>query len=136
MEKEQTGLSIPNIVGSVRLNSSSKNYSISDFLTDVANENFEILISECPDINELVFGKFKNWDAPKNYYQHINSIYFSKSNFRNEILDLKSLAKELENQYYLRIENQTYSKENGSWVYLTLEDEQNHFTVNQRLKNL
>ena len=60
LDKGQTGLTIPNIIGSVRLNTDFKGYTINDFLNQVINENFEILISYCPDIDELVFGKFKN----------------------------------------------------------------------------
>ena len=135
-DKEQTGLTIPNIIGSVRLNTDFKEYAINDFLNQVINENFEILISYCPDIDELVFGKFKNWDAPKNYYKNINSIYFSQTNFKQKINKLNDLSSELENKYKKRIKNETYSKEGNSWIFLTLEDKHNHLEVKQRINNL
>jgi|SRR5690554_383357 len=136
LDKGQTGLTIPNIIGSVRLNTTFRNYSIMDFLNEVLNENFEILISKCSEIDELVFGKFKNWDAPKNYYKNINSIHFSQSHFQAEIKELRDLAIELESQYNNRIVNRTYSKDEGIWINLTLEDEKNHLIVRQRLENL
>lgn len=135
-DKEQTGLTIPNIIGSVKLNTSFKEYSIYDFLNEVVNENFEILISKCPDIDELVFGKFKNWNAPKNYFKNISSIYFTQSDSQTKITELKDLIKELESQYNNRIENKTYSREENSWIYLTSEDKQNHLIVKQRLESL
>ncbi|MDO6517740.1 hypothetical protein [Zobellia uliginosa] len=135
IEKGQTGLTISNIIGSVRLNTSLKEYSIEDFFTEIVNEKFEILISSCNDIDELVIGKFKNWNAPKTYYQNIDSIYFSKNDFQIVIKELNDLALELKKRYNNRIESGTYSKngQTNKWVYLTEEDMQNHLIVNEKL---
>ncbi|WP_139855279.1 hypothetical protein [Aequorivita sinensis] len=135
VEKGQTGLTISNIIGSVRLNTSLKEYSIEDFFAEIVKEKYEILISSCNDIDELVLGKFKNWNGLKTYYQNIGSIYFSKNDFQIEIKELNDLSLELKKRYNNRIESGTYSKIGGTneWVHLTEEDKQNHLLVNEKL---
>ncbi|WP_437370461.1 hypothetical protein [Maribacter litoralis] len=135
IEKGQTGMTVSNIVGSVRLNTIFKKYSINDFLTEILIEDYELLISNCPDIEELVVGKFKNWNAPKKYFQSFGTIYFSKSDFQTKIMGLRDLTLELEKRYQIRIENKTYSKDEGSnsWIFLSDEDKQNHLLVNEKL---
>lgn len=136
VDKGQTGLTIPNLVGSVRLNTNFTEYTIKDLLTEIIEEEFEILISFCNDINEYVIGKFKNWNSPKNYFQNIDSIYFSKNQFKMSISELNHLILEFENLYNDKIENKTYSKDEKTnmWIKSTDEDQQNYLLVNEKLK--
>lgn len=136
IENGLTGLTIPNIIGSVRLNTSFKDYSINDFLTEVINEEYEIIISNCTDLDEIVIGKFKGWNAPKSYYENIGSIYYSKNDFKIENFEFKDLVDVLEFRYNSKINNEKYSKDlkSNSWLNLTLEDKQNHMKVIEKLR--
>lgn len=137
IEKGQTGLTIPNLVGSVRINTDFTEYTIKDLLTEIIEEEFEIKISYCNDIDEYVIGKFKNWNSPKNFYQNINSIYYSKNQFKKSINELNHLILEFEIHYNDKIKNKTYSKDekNNTWIKTTEEDLQNYILVNEKLKN-
>lgn len=136
IEKGQTGLTIPNIVGSVRLNTNFTEYTINDLLTEIIEDDSEILISFCNNIDELVLGKFKNWNAPKNYYQNIDSIYFSKKDFLKPISELNHLILELEYRYNDKIQNKTYSKDEKTnlWIKTSEEDQQNYLLVKEKLE--
>jgi hypothetical protein len=132
-----TGLTIPNIIGSVRINTSYESYSIGDFLDEVLNENFEILISFCTDEDELVFGYFKPWNFYKKGYDKIGSIHFNKSDFSLPVNTLGQLKNQLEKKYKCRINLGTFSKVNNSnkWIYLTDEDIFRHSKVMTTLKS-
>lgn len=132
-----TGLTIPNIIGSIRINTSHENYSIGDFLNEVTNENFEMLISFCTDEDELVFGNFKPWNFYRNGYDKIGSIYFEENDFLLPVQPLGQLKNRLEEMYKCRIEKGTFSKVNNSnkWIYLTDEDIFRHSKVMFSLKS-
>ncbi|MDC9723806.1 MAG: hypothetical protein PSN34_13675, partial [Urechidicola sp.] len=77
IEDDKYGLTIPFIIGAIRENTSKSNYNISEFFNDILISENEILIKHCGDLGELVIGVFKREDAPKKYYQKINSVYYS-----------------------------------------------------------
>lgn len=131
-----TGLTVPNIVGSVRVNTSLKTYSINEFLDELVNEKFEVLITYCPDMEELVFGNFKPWNAYRDYYECLGSIYFDSKDFQALVSNLNDLKAQLISRYGNRIKNETYSKvyQTDKWVYLTDEDNYRHSVVNNNLK--
>ncbi|WP_100616370.1 hypothetical protein [Confluentibacter citreus] len=122
IEEDRYGLTLPNIIGAVRLMTEKENYSIIDFFNELPNVEIDIKISSCGDLEEFVFGTFKREDAPKNYYKQINSIYFSTSEIDvNNYEELISLF--IEN-YSDKIDNGFYSKNyyTKEWSDLTEED--------------
>lgn len=132
-----TGLTIPNIVGSVRANTFLKTYSINEFLDELITERFEVLISYCTDIEELVFGNFKPWSPYRDCYERIGSIYFDSKDFQVSVENLSDLKVQLLVKYGLRIKNKTFSKiyQTDNWVYLTDEDKQRHSLICTNLKS-
>ena len=119
---DRYGLTLPNIIRAVRLNTLKTDYSIDSFFNELPEVDLDIKISSCPDLDELVFGTFKREDAPKNYYNEVNLIYYSKHDMKiNSYEELISLFK---NKYSEKIENGLYSKNYYSkkWSDLTEED--------------
>lgn len=119
---DRYGLTLPNIIRAIRLNTVKTDYSIDSFFNELPEVDLDIKISSCPDLDELVFGTFKREDAPKNYYNEVNSIYYSKHDMKiNSYEELISLFK---NKYSEKIENGLYSKNYYTkiWSDLTEED--------------
>lgn len=116
------GLTLPNIIGAVRLDSNDMNYTIERFFQDLPKVDLHIKISSCPDLKEYVFGTFKREDAPKNYYDEVNSIFYSKNELN--ITSFAELITFFENEYKNKIENGKYSKDyyTKKWSGLTKED--------------
>lgn len=116
------GLTLPNIIGSIRYYNNNVDYSIESFFKDLPNVDLDIKISSCPDLDEFVFGTFKREDAPKNYYNEVNSIFYSENELNvNSYEDLISLFEE---KYSNKTENGLYSKNyyTKEWTDLTKED--------------
>ena len=119
---DRYGMTLPNIIGAIRFYNSNVDYTIESFFKDLPEVDLDIKISSCPDLDELVFGTFKREDAPKNYYNEVNLIYYSKHDMKiNSYEELISLFK---NKYSEKIENGLYSKNYYSkkWSDLTEED--------------
>lgn len=116
------GLTLPNIIGAVRLNTNDINYTIERFFQNLPQVDLDIKISFCPDLEEYVFGTFKREDAPKNYYNEVNSIFYSKNELNiNSFAELISF---FENEYKDKIEDGKYSKNyyTKKWSGLTKKD--------------
>lgn len=116
------GLTLPNIIGAVRLNTNNTNYTIKRFFQVLPKVDLHIKISFCPDLEEYVFGTFKREDAPKNYYNEINSIFYSKNELN--INSFEELISFFENEYKDKIEDGKYSKDyyTKKWSGLTKKD--------------
>jgi hypothetical protein len=116
------GLTLPNIVGAIRLKSNDVHYSIKDFFRDILKVNLDVKISLCPDLKEYVFGTFKREDAPKRFYSEVNLIFYSKNELN--IKSYEELIISFENKYSEKIEAGLYSKNYYSkkWSGLTTED--------------
>lgn len=116
------GLTLPNIIGAVRLNTNNTNYTIERFFQNLPKVDLHIKISFCPDLEEYVFGTFKREDAPQNYYNEINSIFYSKNELNiNSFAELISF---FENEYKDKIEDGKYSKDyyTKKWSGLSKKD--------------
>jgi hypothetical protein len=118
INKDRYGLTLPNIIGLIRLKNEG-NYSIDNFFSDLTN--LEIKISFCSDLDEYVFGTFKRNDAPKKYYNQINSIYYSTNEIDvNNYEELISLFRE---KYSNKIDSGLYSKNYYTKEWSGLNDE-------------
>jgi len=105
---DRYGMTLPNVIGAIRFYNNNVDYTIESFFKDLPEVDLDIKISCCPDLKEFVFGTFKREDAPKKYYNEVNSIFYSKSEINiNSYEDLISLFKE---KYSCKIENGLYSK--------------------------
>jgi len=108
IEEDRYGLTLPNIIGAVRLKTNYENYSIKEFFNELPEVQLDIKISSCGDLEELVFGTFKREDAPKHYYNKINSIYYSKNEI--EVNNYEELISLFNAQYSDIIDQGFYSK--------------------------
>ena len=119
---DRYGMTLPNILGAIRFYNSNVDYTIESFFKDLPEVDLDIKISSCPDLKEFVIGTFKREDAPKKYYNEVNSIFYSKNELNiNSYEELTSLFKE---KYSNKIENGLYSKNyyTKEWSDLTKED--------------
>ena len=122
VKEDRYGLTLPNIIGSIRLKTDNENYSINDFFNELPDVEIDIKISSCGDLDEFVFGTFKREDAPKEYYNQINNIYYSTNEISvNNYEELISYFKE---KYSDKIDNGLYSKNyyTKEWSDLNRED--------------
>lgn len=124
IEDDKYGLTIPFIIGAIRENTSKTNYNISDFFNDVLISEYEIIIKNCGDLEELVIGIFKREDAPKEYYQNINSVFYSDTNFKNKLSSYQNLIEYFEENYSEKISKSLFSKDyyTHKWSGMTKED--------------
>jgi len=122
IKEDRYGLTLPNIIGAIRLKSQDKSYSIDDFFNELPDVDIDIKISSCGDLEEYVFGTFKREDAPKKYYNQVNSIYYSKSQI--DINDYDELISFFKENYSDKIDNGLYSKNyyTKKWSDLDKED--------------
>ena len=127
------GLTIPNIIGSVRLNTHMKNYNIEHFFNEVFELNKVLKISYCGDLEELIIGTFKNTDGQKDYYDNLGPIYFTKSIFEKEVSNYQDLIDYFKKEYSIKIEEELYSKDyyTKKWIKLTDEDKLLHDKINK-----
>ncbi len=122
IKEDRYGLTLPNIIGAIRLISQDKSYSFDDFFNELPDVDIDIKISFCGDLEEYVFGTFKREDATKKYYNQVNSIYYSKNQIDiNNYDELISFFKE---NYSDKIDNGLYSKNyyTKKWSDLDKED--------------
>jgi len=125
---DRYGLTLPNIIGAVRLKTENKNYSITDFFNELPNVEIDIKISSCGDLEEFVIGTFKREDAPKKYYNEINSIYYSTSEIQiNSYEELTSIFRE---KYSDKVDNGLYSKDYYTKEWNDLNEEDIEFLKN------
>lgn len=124
IEDDKYGLTIPFIIGAIRENTSKSNYNISDFFNDILITESDIIIKDCSDLGELVVGIFKKEDAPKEYYQKINSVFYSDTDFKNKLLNYENLIEYFEKNYSERINESLFSKDyyTHKWSGMTEED--------------
>ncbi|RAJ17352.1 hypothetical protein LX77_03898 [Gelidibacter algens] len=122
IKEDRYGLTLPNIIGAVRLKTEKKNYSITDFFNELPNVEIDIKISSCGDLEEYVIGTFKSEDAPKNYYNQINSIYYSTSEI--DVKNYEELISLFRKKYSDKIDSGLYSKDyyTKEWSDLNEED--------------
>ncbi len=125
IEDGNYGLTMPNIIGAIRTYTSKKNYSIDDFFNELPKVNVEIKVSFCNDLDEFVFGTFKKEDAPKKYYNEINSISFSKNEI--DINNYDELIVVFKERYSDKINNELYSKNYYSKKWSGLSDDDDEF---------
>ena len=98
---DRYGLTLPNIIRAIRLNTLKTDYSIDSFFNELPEVDLDIKISSCPDLDELVFGTFKREDAPKNYYNEVNLIYYSKHDMKiNSYEEYKEYMKYYNKLFY------------------------------------
>lgn len=122
INEDRYGLTLPYIIGAIRLKLQDESYSIADFFNELPDVDVDIKISSCEDLEEFVFGTFKREDAPKKYYSQVNSIYYSKNQIDiNTYDELISFFKE---NYSNKIDNGLYSKNyyTKEWSDLDKED--------------
>lgn len=123
IEEGHYGFTIPYIIGSVRMNTSMKEYNIDDFFLEVIDSKEELKISYCPDLEELIIGPFKHEDGPKKYFENIDLIYFTKSNFETKITNYKELIEFFNNKYSTKIDKGFYSKDYNTKEWTTTTDD-------------
>ena len=119
---DRYGMTLPNVIGAIRFYNNNVDYTIESFFKDLPEVDLDIKISCCPDLKEFVFGTFKREDAPKNYYEEVNSIFYSRSELNiNTYEELTNLFTE---KYSNKIQNGLYSKNYNTlkWSGLTKED--------------
>ena len=105
---DRYGMTLPNVIGAIRFYNNNVDYTIESFFKDLPEVDLDIKISCCPDLKEFVFGTFKREDAPKNYYEEVNSIFYSRSELNiNTYEELTNLFTE---KYSNKIQNGLYSK--------------------------
>lgn len=120
--KDRYGLTLPYLIGAIRLKSKNDEYSIENFFNELPLTEIDVLISFCSDIDEIVIGTFKNNNAPKKFYDKINSIYMIKKELNIETYhQLKNLFIK---KYSGKVLNNNYSKNyyNGEWNPFDYED--------------
>lgn len=115
------GLTLPNIIGIIRVKAKNENYSIDNLFNELQEVDLDIKISFCNNLDEFVFGTFKREDAPKKYYSKINSIYFSINEIK--ITNYEELINFFKEKYKYNIDNGYYSKNyyTKEWSGLDLE---------------
>jgi hypothetical protein len=119
---DRYGMTLPNLIGAIKFYNNNEDYNIENFFRDLPEVDLDIKISSCPDLMEFVFGTFKSEDAPKNYYNKVNSIYYSKNELNIE--NYEELISFFKDKYSTKIENGLYSKNyyTKEWSDLTKED--------------
>tara|TARA_R110001583_G_scaffold195383_2_gene372463 strand:+ start:718 stop:1161 length:444 start_codon:yes stop_codon:yes gene_type:complete len=125
---DRYGLTLPNIIGAVRLKTENKSYSITDFFNELPNVEIDIKISSCGDLEEFVIGTFKREDAPKKYYNEINSIYYSTSEI--EVNSYEELTSIFIEKYSDKVDNGLYSKDYYTKEWNDLNEEDIEFLKN------
>ena len=119
---DRYGMTLPNLIGAIKFYNNCEDYNIEIFFKDLPEVDLDIKISYCPDLMEFVFGTFKREDAPKKYYNEVNSIYYSKNGLNIE--NYEELISFFKDKYSTKIENGLYSKNyyTKEWSDLTKED--------------
>lgn len=128
IKEDRYGLTLPNIIGAVRLKTENKNYSISDFFNELPDVEIDIKISSCGDLEEFVIGTFKREDGPKKYYNQINSIYYSTNEI--EVNNYEELISFFKEKYSDKIDNGLYSKDYYTKEWSDLKEEDIEFLKN------
>ena len=131
IEEEHNGLTIPNIIGAVKLNTEKIDFNIEMFFDEISQSKEVLKIRFCGDLDEFVIGRFKKTDAPKHYYENQNTLYYNKRDFETEISSYDDLKNYFNNLYRDKIKNELYSKDyyTKEWVKITDEDIQLHNNV-------
>ena len=116
------------MIGFLRLKTDNYDYSIDDFFKELPEVKIDIKISFCGDLDEYVFGTFKEEDAPKDYYYQVNSIFLSKNEIN--IISYNELTLFFKDKYLNKIKNKLYSKNYYSKIWSDLTEEDISFLKN------
>ncbi len=130
IKEDRYGLTLPCIIGAIRLKTKKEDYSIDIFFNELPKVEIDIKISYCGDIEEFVIGTFKREDAPKNYYNQVKSIFYSKNEINiNTYIELISFFKE---NYSDKIDNSLYSKNYYTKKWSEMNEEDFEFLKNMK----
>ncbi len=128
----KNGLTIPFLIGADKLiKENSKPMSVREFLTPILNQEFETQITmlRCNGISEFVFGLI-DWESKqlknlqrkrgKELYREIGNLNIIDRSYE-KYSDDEVVAK-LEEEYSPKIDQEKYSKINGTWGPFSEED--------------